>query len=397
MIEIKLTNQGHSNRLALAINGAVYEQARITISESEAELQTDSVGGDSFFEVTVLNNEIADKVMGHRFSELSREIMRIVLHPSSKFIEGEDKISQGIAIRRGFVGVRGGYTGETHIAFNFYFDPVNWKRLWSISEYQKEFRSVFERERPPGIRWTPEEARVDGVSSADDRISLSFSVQDHAATIEAEARRHSGMLTQLHELTVTSLMARLRQDSVVTYFDFPEEVRVACEQYLLYFVQFLKDLGVEATAELQHEAGQVLFAVRPADREQALDAIRTALETYLQLPSNPISDSPGVEYEIAIQRLAANIDHLKGQLRLARAELQLAGATIQTQQVTISRLLGDGVIGESLKNITPRPKDEDKGYVIWDIFIIKNYEGKGFEIKLPELFRKFRRLFKKKE
>lgn len=41
MIEINLTNQGHSNRWALAINGAVYEQARITISESEAELQTD--------------------------------------------------------------------------------------------------------------------------------------------------------------------------------------------------------------------------------------------------------------------------------------------------------------------------------------------------------------------
>ena len=54
MIEIKLTNQGHSNRLAIAINGAVYEQARITIFESEVELQTDSVGGDSFFEVAVL-------------------------------------------------------------------------------------------------------------------------------------------------------------------------------------------------------------------------------------------------------------------------------------------------------------------------------------------------------
>lgn len=45
MIEIRFTNQRH---LVLAIDGAVYEQARILISESEAELQTDSVGGDIF-------------------------------------------------------------------------------------------------------------------------------------------------------------------------------------------------------------------------------------------------------------------------------------------------------------------------------------------------------------
>jgi hypothetical protein len=36
----------------------------------------------------------------------------------------------------------------------------------------------------------------------------------------------------------------------VTFFDFPEPVKVPCQQYLLYFVQFLKDVGVEATAEL---------------------------------------------------------------------------------------------------------------------------------------------------
>lgn len=396
MIEVKLTNQGHSDRLALAIDGAVYEQARITISESAAELQTDSVGGDSFFEVTILDSEIADEVMGHRFSDLSTEIKGIVLHPSSKLIGDENEISQGISIRRGFVGVRGGYTGETYIAFNFYFDPNTWKQLWSIRQYQEEFRWVIEREQPSGIRWASDEARVDGAGGAD-RISLAFSVQDTATTIEAEARRHSGILTQLHELTVMSLRSQLRQDSVVTYFNFPKEVRIPCEQYLLYFIQFLKDLGVEANAELQHEAGQVLFTVRPVDRQEALDMIRTALETYLQLPSNPISDSPGVEYEIAVQRLAANIDHLKGQLRLARAELRLADATIQTQQVAISRLLGDGVIGESLKDITPRPKDEDKEYVLKDLIIIKRIEGKGFEINLPELFRKFRRLFKKNE
>lgn len=206
--------------------------------------------------------------MRHRFSDLSKEIMRIVLRPSLQLIEGETAIAQEIAVSRGFVGVRGGCVGETNIAFNFYFVPDDWKRLWSTREYQQEFRQVFEREQPPGVRWTPEETRFDGLGDAEDRVSLSFPVHDGANTIQAEAGRHSGILTRLHESTVASLRSRLRQDWVVTYFNFPEEVKVPCEQYLLYFVQFLKDLGVEAAAELQHEAGQVLFAVKPVDRQR---------------------------------------------------------------------------------------------------------------------------------
>lgn len=397
MGKIEITYQGYRSGAKLAIDGVINAESRTTISESKAELQTDSVGGDSFFEVVILDTETSDVVMAHRFSDLSREIMRIVIHPSSKLIRDETEISQGIAIRREFVGVRGGYAGQTNIAINLYFDPNNWKQLWSIRQYQKEFRRVFEQQNYSDIKWTPEEARIDLIGSIEDRISISFVVQDTDVVIEAEARRHSGILTHLHELTVESLMSKLRQDSVVTYFNFPEEVRVPCEQYLLYFIQFLKDLGVEATAELQHEAGQVLFAVRPVDRQEALDAIRTALEAYLQLPSNPINQPSDIEYEIAVQRLAANIDHLKGQLRLAHAELRLANATIQAQQVTIRQLLGDEVILESLKDITPRPKDKDKEDILGGIIRIKRYEGKGFEVNLPELFRKLRALFKKKE
>ena len=51
----------------------------------------------------------------------------------------------------------------------------------------------------------------------------------------------------------------------MTYFEFPDAVRVPCEQYLLYFAQFLRDLGVEASSELRHEVGMVLFSVTPTD------------------------------------------------------------------------------------------------------------------------------------
>jgi hypothetical protein len=51
--------------------------------------------------------------------------------------------------------------------------------------------------------------------------------------------------------------------AVTAVFEFPAPIKSACEQYLLYFAQFLRDLGIEAEAELKEEAGRVLFSVTP--------------------------------------------------------------------------------------------------------------------------------------
>src|SRR5207248_1798988 len=84
-------------------------------------------------------------------------------------------------------------------------------------------------------------------------------------------------------------LAGQRANSVVMSFDFPEEIKVPCEQYLIYFAQFLKDLGVEANTSLTHEAGQVLYTVTPINKHQALDKIYQALNVYLHLSSSPVS------------------------------------------------------------------------------------------------------------
>lgn len=209
----------------------------------------------------------------------------------------------------------------------------------------------------------------------------------------------SNALRGFHEEVERALASRLRNDSVAMSFDFPEEVKVPCEQYLLYFVQFLRDLGVGATSELKHEAGQVLFTVTPTDTRQALDKIRTALEIYMRLPSSPVSNLSGADSEVAIQRLVANIYHLKSQLALSQAMLQAKDATIQAHQLTISnqqRLLNGEIIIESLRDVTPQP-GEDKEELLGGMFAITKYEGKGFELNLPEIFRRLRKLFADEE
>jgi hypothetical protein len=214
---------------------------------------------------------------------------------------------------------------------------------------------------------------------------------DETLPLIVEVERCVNTLRDIHEEVLVQLGADI--NSLEVAFDFPEEVRVPCEQYLLYFGQFLADVGVKATTNIQHEAGQVLFSVTPEDKDTALETIHIALGEYLNLVRAPIDEASIVS--IAEQRLAANVDHLKGQLRLKNAELQLAHATIQTQEVAIQILRGDVLI-ESVKNVTPQASEEKESF-LGNTVALKPFNYKGVEVNYPEIFRKLRRLFNRSQ
>lgn len=364
----------------LCVDGVKNEEAIISESDSEQ-------GG---YRVILVPDALSATFLTRRISEFADNIESTIIYANLHLIQDDSLISQYLAVYK--------YeTGKTDIAFIFLYDAENWNRLWSVREYKEAFKLVVEQQNLPGVRWLEKES-VSGELVIPGAVKLLFPVHHTEATIEAEAQSRSEVLNQLHQLTEASLTAKLHQESVVMNFDFPEEVRVPCEQYLLYFVQFLKDLGVEATAELQHQAGQVLFAVTPTNKEEALDNIREALGDYLKLAASPVNPGSVLGSEIEVQRLAANIQHLQGQLTLAHAVLQAKDATIQLQQTTINhqqRILSGEVIFESLRDVTPRPKGEDREEVLDGTVAITPLKGKGFEIGLPEIYRRIKRRFKR--
>lgn len=381
-----------SDRLHLVDEGVEYPNEddnfltnRVYIRESEE---------DNKFEAAVLDRTIIDRLLKCRFSDFSQEIKRITLYANYQLIPSVKEISMPVSIYKDD-------TEQAFLAVSFLFSPEDWKYLWSIREYQIEFKQIFERENLPGIFWTPEEAnQLSTLLSPATNIGVSFIVKNTDTIIETEAHEHAAILSHLHELTKTSLLAKLSSESVVMQFDFPEEVRVPCEQYLLYFVQFLKDLGVEATADLQHEAGQVMFAVTPTNKDEALDKIHIALKTYLQLASSPFDSSSDPEDEIAIQRCLASIDYLKSQLRLSYMMVRTQEATIQAQEATIvrqQRALTGQVLLDSLKDVTPHSKAHDEEEVIDGILTLGQYDNKGLKVNLAEIYRRLKQLFKNKE
>ena len=104
-----------------------------------------------------------------------------------------------------------------------------------------------------------------------------------------------------------------------------------CKQYLEYFAQFLKDLGINATSNLNEEAGKVLFSVTPTDDKEALDKIREALAVYLNLPASPIV----YDDSFAAMRLQQQIENLQHSQRMAVRELQFNEKLLVAQSDTI--------------------------------------------------------------
>lgn len=213
-------------------------------------------------------------------------------------------------------------------------DLRNWKFPFTVSEYFALFSDIWnEKYKSEGN--INEESFENEVEIIIEFVSINLE-----QTIVSELSKYGKFLLEVHEKTIEKLKSSVDRHSVSALFNFPEEIRVPCEQYLLYFVQFLRDLGINATRNLKEEAGKILFTVTPTDDVEALDKIREALAIYLKLPESPILYNES----FAAMKLQQQIENLQHSQRMAARELQFTeklliaqSETIQEKNLTISQ------------------------------------------------------------
>jgi hypothetical protein len=328
---------------------------------------------DGVMWVTVYDFEVCQKIMKFQIRDLDAWLGQM-----------------DFRIGYGFDGLREEFriessNGAVFSSFEYDMDIDEWKNPWSMREFGEEVEKIVqESDLRDGVFELKDEDVIGG-------FRVKFPVHDDGVVIEEEMDRNSDIVIDIIRTVEKNLMVQSGEGSIVALFKFSENTRVACEQYLLYFVQFLKDLGVDANSQLRHESEDVLFSVTPADGKEALEKIRQALEIYLRLPGEAGLQNP-MNYgaEIEVQRLLANIQHLNGQLMLAQAIVQAKDATIEAKDITILRLTQ----GQIYLNSPPSQQEQkDKEDLLGGVVSLKPYEGTGFDINLPVIFRKLRDLF----
>jgi len=268
-----------------------------------------------------------------------------------------------------------------------------WAGPWSIGDYQRAIMETLEAYPESGLEIS------DLWNYGDDNTTARFicTLKDVSASAESVLDRWLPSAEQIIRKAKQALADNLDRNTLVTLFDFPQEVSTACEQYLLYFVQFLRDLGIEADASIKHEARQVLFSVTPNDGAEALERIREALDVYLRLPDSPEFATQAPTYgDIAVQQLQANIHHLKGQLMVAGAVLRAKNAQIAALELsnfTYQQLIATQQQAATIPLLPPGTSGADVESLVPGVIEVTKYEGKGFTVNLPELLRRLKRKF----
>ncbi|MDQ3181662.1 MAG: hypothetical protein M3Q33_14225 [Acidobacteriota bacterium] len=210
-------------------------------------------------------------------------------------------------------------------------DLFNWKQFYGFSTYKKLLKYICEKERERDVLAifdkpladfdTESSTSVEDINNEyelNETIIISFTFLDNGEKIRNIIKKYQKTFFELHEKAVGFLAEENIENTLISYFAFPEQIKTFCKQYLLYFATFLRDLGISADSNLKEEAGKVLFSVTPTDDIEALDKIREALAVYLNLPSSPIV----YDESFAAMRLHQQIDNLQHSQRMAVRELQ---------------------------------------------------------------------------
>lgn len=274
------------------------------------------------------------------------------------------------------------YSGDLHllprdreIDFRLKPDALNWAGPWSIMTYSQAAADV--------VNGLERDDIVGDISPEGDVEIRAIATE---ATVGECIAAWRPLIEGLQEDTETHLAGT--SDAVIAEFRFPATVKVACEQYLLYFAEFLADLGIAASAELHERAGTVIFSVTPTNSREALSHIREALDIYLELHAADVATE---ELDLPSQKLLANIYHLRSQLTLAGAVIETQQATIRAQDTTIelqSRILVP-------QRITSAGESSNREELFGGTVALTKYEGKGFEVNLPAIFRSLRNAFRR--
>lgn len=216
--------------------------------------------------------------------------------------------------------------GERPLVVEFFYRtyPEHWKSPWSIAEFADMAKGLAAGPPFDRLRW------MEDAESGDVPILLNAVTPPIEASVKLQDAldQWTPLVRRLKEQTLDRLASQQQDYAVTAHFDFPDEYRVACGQYLLYFAEFLNDLGVAARANLSYRGAEVILTVIPDSPDQALESIRDALAVYLRLPEHPgLSSVAVVAGNPSIQGLAAAVHHLRSQVELANAKIQLKDAT----------------------------------------------------------------------
>lgn len=277
----------------------------------------------------------------------------------------------------------GNYISAT---LNFRYD--DWKKLYSIKEFQSFLHKKITTNNFLGSN-TNIEWRQANIFDMTDTLVIQFRYVDDNQTPISYIEKYMPHVNNLINEVIIEMDNQYSLDIYSTYFNFPPAYKTSCKQYLMYFTQFLLDLGISVNTEVKDTPEGTFFSVIPQDKNEAIENIKELLAIYMDAPNSLKDNDLAIhQSDIAITQFHANILHLRSQLAFANTLIEMKQATIQLKDATIQSLnLTNYQLSEEIKH--QASKDEES--IISGVVSVKKVETYGFNINLPEILRRLKR------
>lgn len=268
------------------------------------------------------------------------------------------------------------FSNDGYYKMNILYSIIDWNRNINLSTFLAQIKEVLIlKNNKITFSDNKYDIKEDGII-----FDIKLDIEKDSFSIENILKNFDKEVGQIFQKFDNDIKA----NSLTTTFTFPPEIQTSCEQYLIYFSQFMKDLGVNVNSDIQVKSKETLFTVTPADSTQALQQIRDSLNVFLGLVEVKDIELYTEEFrDIGVRQLISNIYHLKSQAMLSSSIIEMKQATIDSLNLTNYQLKN------LIKQNPSDKKNEEK--IIDGLVTVKELDLKGVNINIPEIFRRTKR------
>lgn len=169
---------------------------------------------------------------------------------------------------------------------------------------------------------------------------------------------------------------------IMARFSFKPEFQSSCSRYILYFIEFLRDMGIEANSDLKKKGLETLFTIEPTSKDISLKNIKDALCIYLSLPeldsTPPTNQNPDPLIEFKIEKLSAEISSLKSSKRIQEALFKIQSEKIDDLSNKFLTLEANSPLN-GLQSITVKGVTESKDVFLGGAIRLGKFQKLGIE------------------
>ena len=266
-------------------------------------------------------------------------------------------------------------SGKVEITFLWEILIKEWKVLYNPFLFVEEFVTLITNFSEKAITYS-----IGGPDHTDEYIDIYIDLTcELDRNIQDIFNTNAVLLNNTFEQVNEKMLIGGYLGKVVSKFSFGENIQYVCTRYLQYFIEFLKDMGIEANSSIRQSGRDILFSVEPVSADIALEKISKALAIYLKLPDLDIQslessfDDPFVE--LKFEKLRSEIAKLKADISMQKALIKYQG-----EMISKSSALTKELPSECLKKIIVNNKDEEPETYLGGAIKLGVYKKAGIEI-----------------